>query len=45
MTHVTHSRMLSKRRSNQAWQKELRRAHTQARRKAVAEKSPGKAKA
>jgi hypothetical protein len=45
MTHVTHSRMLSKRRSNQARQKELRRAPRRARRQAVAANRPGKAKA
>jgi hypothetical protein len=46
MTHVTHSKMLSTRRRNQARRKQLQRASRHARRKALAEKAnPGKAKA
>ncbi|HET7764308.1 MAG TPA: hypothetical protein VFK92_04390 [Burkholderiales bacterium] len=45
MTHVSHSKMLSTRRRNQSRKKLLRRAGKQARRKALAAKSPGKAKA
>lgn len=41
MTHVTHSKMLSKRRRNQVRAKQLRRAK-KGRRKASAQKSPAK---
>jgi hypothetical protein len=44
MTHVSHSKMLTKRRRNQARAKQLRRAQ-KVRRKASAQKSPAKPKA
>ena len=40
MTHVTHSKMLTKRRRNQARAKQLRRAAKKARRKAASPAKP-----
>ncbi len=46
MTHVSHSKMLTKRRRNQARAKQLRRTTKKARRsKAAGMASPGKPKA
>jgi hypothetical protein len=45
MTHVSHSKMLTKRRRNQARAKQLRRATKKAGRKAAGTASPGKPKA
>ena len=41
MTHVSHSKMLTKRRRNQARAKQLQRATKKARRNARAEKKKG----
>ena len=45
MTHVSHSKMLTTRRRNQARAKQLRRTSKEVRRKAVGTTSPGKPKA